>query len=53
MKTDEPKKEQRPAAPVKQHQPARPNYNNQPKRKEAEPETDMAVKLAALKNMFK
>jgi uncharacterized protein len=53
MKTDEPKKEPRPAASVKQQQTAKPNYNNQPKRREAEPETDMAVKLAALKNMFK
>ncbi len=54
MKTDEPKKEQRPAMPAKQHQPAKPAYNQQQsKRKEAEPETDMAVKLAALKNMFK
>ncbi|MES2377181.1 MAG: Tex family protein [Bacteroidota bacterium] len=54
MKTDEPKKEHRPAAPVKQHQPAKPAYNHQQqKRKEPEPETDMAVKLAALKNMFK
>lgn len=53
MKTDEPKKENRPAAPVKQSQQSKPHYNNQPKRKEAEPETDMAVKLAALKNMFK
>jgi uncharacterized protein len=51
MKTDEPKKENRPAAPKPQQ--SKPNYNNQPKRKEAEPETDMAVKLAALKNMFK
>jgi uncharacterized protein len=54
MKTDEPKKEQRPAAPARQQQPAKPAYNHQqPKRKEPEPETDMAVKLAALKNMFK
>jgi uncharacterized protein len=54
MKTDEPKKEHRPAAPAKQYQPAKPGYNHQqPKRKEPEPETDMAVKLAALKNMFK
>jgi uncharacterized protein len=52
MKTDEPKKEHRPAEPVKQHQPAKPAYNP-PKKKEPEPETDMAVKLAALKNMFK
>jgi len=52
MKTDEPKKENRPANP-KGNQPAKPAYNHQPKRKEAEPETDMAVKLAALKNMFK
>jgi uncharacterized protein len=53
MKTDEPRKEQRPPAPARQHQPVKPAYNHQPKRKEAEPETDMAVKLAALKNMFK
>jgi uncharacterized protein len=54
MKTDEPKKEQRPAAPTRQQQPAKPAYNHQqPRRKEPEPETDMAVKLAALKNMFK
>jgi len=52
MKTDEPKKENRPANP-KGNQPAKPAYNHQPKRKEPEPETDMAVKLAALKNMFK
>ena len=52
MKTDEPKKENRPANP-KGNQPAKPAYNHQTKRKEAEPETDMAVKLAALKNMFK
>jgi uncharacterized protein len=51
MKTDEPKKENRPATPKPQQ--LKPSYNNQPKRKEAEPETDMAVKLAALKNMFK
>jgi uncharacterized protein len=51
MKTDEPKKlEQRPA---KVHQPQKPAYNHQPKRKEPETETDMAVKLAALKNLFK
>ena len=50
MKTDEPKKEHRPTAPIKQHQPAKPAYNP-PKKKE--PETDMAAKLAALKNMFK
>ncbi|GAB2985797.1 Tex family protein [Mucilaginibacter puniceus] len=51
MKTDEPKKaEQRPA---KTHQPQKPVHNNQPKRKEPEAETDMAVKLAALKNLFK
>jgi uncharacterized protein len=50
MKTDEPKKENRP--PVKVHQPAKPAYNP-PKKKEPEPETDIAVKLAALKNMFK
>ncbi|MBC7398796.1 MAG: S1 RNA-binding domain-containing protein, partial [Mucilaginibacter sp.] len=54
MKTDEPKKENRPVAPAKQHQPSKPAYNHQQqKRKEPEPETDMAVKLAALKNMFK
>ncbi|TSJ44226.1 RNA-binding transcriptional accessory protein [Mucilaginibacter corticis] len=52
MKTDEPKKDNRPANP-KGNQPAKPAYNHQPKRKEAEPETDMAVKLAALKKMFK
>ncbi|MDB5155842.1 MAG: RNA-binding transcriptional accessory protein [Mucilaginibacter sp.] len=52
MKTDEPKKENRPANP-KGNQPAKPSHNHQPKRKEPEPETDMAVKLAALKNMFK
>ncbi|MDB5002638.1 MAG: RNA-binding transcriptional accessory protein [Mucilaginibacter sp.] len=52
MKTDEPKKEHRPAAPVKQHQPAKPAYNP-PKKKEPELETDMAIKLAALKNLFK
>jgi uncharacterized protein len=51
MKTDEPKKENRPASPKAQQ--LKPNYSNQPKKKEAEPETDMAVKLAALKNMFK
>jgi uncharacterized protein len=51
MKTDEPKKESRP--PAKVHQPAKPVYNHLPKKKEPEPETDMAVKLAALKNMFK
>ncbi|MDB5114805.1 MAG: RNA-binding transcriptional accessory protein [Mucilaginibacter sp.] len=51
MKTDEPKKESRP--PAKVHQPAKPVYNHPPKKKEPEPETDMAVKLAALKNMFK
>ncbi|MEO8886297.1 MAG: Tex family protein [Mucilaginibacter sp.] len=50
MKTDEPKKvEQRPA---KVHQPQKP-VQHQPKRKEPEAETDMAVKLAALKNLFK
>ncbi|MES2425441.1 MAG: Tex family protein [Bacteroidota bacterium] len=53
MKTDEAKKDNRPSAPAKHQQQSKPNYNNQPKRKEAEPETDMAVKLAALKNMFK
>jgi uncharacterized protein len=53
MKTDEPKKDNRAVAAPKQHQQSKPNYNNQPKRKETEPETDMAVKLAALKNMFK
>jgi uncharacterized protein len=53
MKTDELKKDNRPSAPAKHQQQSKPNYNNQPKRKEAEPETDMAVKLAALKNMFK
>ncbi|HTH83225.1 MAG TPA: Tex family protein [Mucilaginibacter sp.] len=51
MKTDEPKQENRPPAPQKQ--PAKPMYNPPQKRKEPEPETDMAVKLAALKNMFK
>jgi uncharacterized protein len=51
MKTEEPKKENRPIVP-KAHQPAKPSYNP-PKKKESEPETDMAVKLAALKNMFK
>lgn len=53
MKTDEPKRDDRPRNQGKpQHN--KPNQNNhQPKRKEAEPETDMAVKLAALKNMFK
>ena len=51
MKTDEPKKvEQRPA---KIHQPQKPAYNPPPKKKEPEVETDMAVKLAALKNLFK
>lgn len=51
MKTDEPKKaEQRPAN-VPQQQ--KPTYNPPPKRKEPEVETDMAVKLAALKDMFK
>jgi uncharacterized protein len=53
MKTEEPKKENRPQ-PVKPYQPKanKPAYN-QPKKREPEPETDMAVKLAALKNMFK
>jgi len=52
MKTDEPKQEHLPPAPKKQ-QPAKPAYHPPQKRKEPEPETDMAVKLAALKNMFK
>jgi uncharacterized protein len=51
MKTDEPKKENRSAAPKPQQ--SKQNHNHQLKRKGAEPETDMAVKLAALKNMFK
>lgn len=50
MKTDEPKKvEQR---PTKTYQPQKP-VHHQPKRKDPEAETDMAVKLAALKNLFK
>jgi uncharacterized protein len=49
MKTDEPKKENR---PVKIQQPAK-NAYTPPKKKAPEPETDMAIKLAALKNMFK
>jgi uncharacterized protein len=52
MKTDEPKQEQRPPAPKKQ-QHAKPAYNPPQRKKEPEPETDMAVKLAALKNLFK
>jgi uncharacterized protein len=52
MKTDEPKKEHRPPA-QRTHQPAAKPIYNPPKKKEPEPETDMAVKLAALKNMFK
>ncbi|MDB4924201.1 Tex family protein [Mucilaginibacter sp.] len=52
MKTDEPKKESRPPV-TKVNQPAKPAYNPPPKKKESEVETDMAVKLAALKNMFK
>jgi uncharacterized protein len=51
MKTEEAKKEQR--SPTPKPQQSKPNYNNQPKIKETEPETDMATKLAALKNMFK
>jgi len=52
MKTDEPKRDDRPRNQGKpQH--GKPNHHQQPKRKEAEPETDMALKLAALKNMFK
>jgi len=53
MKTDEPAKSgDRPRNQGKpQH--GKPNQNHQPKRKEAGQETDMAVKLAALKNMFK
>ncbi|MES2810238.1 MAG: Tex family protein [Bacteroidota bacterium] len=52
MKENEPKRDNnhRPAGSKPQ---GKPTNNNQPKRKEAEPETDMAVKLAALKNMFK
>ncbi len=52
MKENEPRRDNnhRPAGSKPQGKPAN---NNQPKRKEAEPETDMAVKLAALKNMFK
>jgi uncharacterized protein len=53
MKTDEPKKENRPQQQTaKPYQPNKP-VHHQPKKKEVEPETDMAVKLAALKNMFK
>lgn len=52
MKTDEPKKAEQPR-PVKVSQPQKPAYNPPPKRKEPEVETDMAVKLAALKNLFK
>jgi protein Tex len=52
MKTDEPKKVEQPR-PAKTYQPQKPAYNPPPKRKEPEVETDMAVKLAALKNLFK
>lgn len=52
MKTDEPKKAEQ-SRPAKVHQPQKPAYNPPPKRKEPEVETDMAVKLAALKNLFK
>lgn len=49
MKTDEPQKD-RPAKPQHQSKPAQ----HQPaKKKQPEPETDMALKLAALKSKFK
>jgi uncharacterized protein len=49
MKTDEPQKE-RPAKPQQQ---SRPNQHQPAKKKQPEPETDMALKLAALKSRFK
>jgi uncharacterized protein len=51
MKSDEPKRDDRPRNQKPQQ--GKPDSRHQPKRKEAEPETDMALKLAALKNMFK
>lgn len=50
MKTDEPKKAEQPR-PAKVYQ-QKPAYNPPPKKKDPETETDMAVKLAALKNLF-
>ena len=49
MKTDEPQKDR----PVKQQQQSRSNQQQPIKKKPPEPETDMALKLAALKNRFK
>jgi protein Tex len=49
MKTDEPQKD-RPAKPQQQ---SRPNQHQPAKKKQPEPETDMALKLAALKSRFK
>ncbi|MGY3213925.1 Tex family protein [Mucilaginibacter sp. HD30] len=49
MKTDEPQKER----PAKPQQPSRPNQQQPAKKMQPEPETDMALKLAALKNRFK
>jgi len=49
MKTDEPQKDR----PVKPQQQSRPNQHQPAKKKQPEPETDMALKLAALKSRFK
>lgn len=49
MKSDEPQKD-RPAKPQLQ---SRPNQHQPAKKKQPEPETDMALKLAALKSRFK
>ncbi|PJJ83947.1 Tex family protein [Mucilaginibacter auburnensis] len=50
MKTDE---QQRERSAIPQHAQNKPGNFQQPKKKQAEPETDMAMKLAALKSKFR